>query len=239
MAMFFVAGGAPAPHVNETHYLLKAKHYWDPSFCPGDLFLDSADAHLAFYWTVGWLTKWLSLAATAWVGRVAAWALLAVGWMRLSRAVTPRAWAAPLTALVWIVLVDNCDFAGEWVVGGLIGKGGVEGKCFAYGFVLFGLAALAAGRWTTPWIWFGAAAAMHVLVGGWAVLAGLASGSPSRAPRAPRLRTLLPGLGRSAACCRCRDCCRRSRSIATRRPSRPPRPRASTSSSGCRITWRR
>ena len=69
----------PAPHVNETHYLTKAKHYWDPAYCPGDLFLDSADAHLPFYWTVGWLTKWLSLPAAAWVGRIAAWLLLAVG----------------------------------------------------------------------------------------------------------------------------------------------------------------
>src|SRR5262245_2522577 len=73
-AICFVAGGAPAPHVNETHYLLKAKHYWDPSFCPGDMFLDSADAHVPFYWTVGWLTLWMPLGAAAWVGRAAAWA---------------------------------------------------------------------------------------------------------------------------------------------------------------------
>jgi hypothetical protein len=194
MVVFFVAGGAAAPHVNETHYLTKAKHYWDPSFCPGDLFLNSADAHLTFYWTVGWLTKWLSLPATAWVGRAAAWALIAGGWLRLARSVTTAAWAAPLSALVWIVLVDKCDFAGEWVVGGLHGKGGVEAKCFAYGFVLFGLAALVAGRWKTPWIWFGAASAMHPLVGGWAVLAGM--GAWLAEPRAsrPTLATLIPGL---------------------------------------------
>ena len=54
--VFFVAGGAPAPHVNETYYLTKAKHYWDPAWCAGDLFLESGDAHQAFYWSIGWLT---------------------------------------------------------------------------------------------------------------------------------------------------------------------------------------
>ena len=34
--VFFVAGGAPVPHVNETHYLAKAKQYWQPDWCEGD-----------------------------------------------------------------------------------------------------------------------------------------------------------------------------------------------------------
>ncbi len=194
LAMFFVAGGAPAPHVNETHYLTKAKHYWNPAYCPGDAFLDSADAHLAYYWTVGWLTLWLPLPAVAWVSRVAAWLLIAVGWMRLSRAMSAAPWFAAATALLWIVLMDTCDFAGEWVVGGLHGKGGAEAKCFAYGLVLLGLAEMVAGNWRRPWIWFGAAAAMHVLVGGWAVIGAL--GVWRAEPREQRagLRTLLPGL---------------------------------------------
>ncbi len=77
--VFFVHGGASAPHVNETCYLTKAKHYWDPAWCGGDLFLESADAHLVFYWTVGWLAaffrypRWLGSAALrrggCWPGR--------------------------------------------------------------------------------------------------------------------------------------------------------------------------
>jgi hypothetical protein len=194
MVVLFIAGGATAPHVNETHYLTKAKHYWDPSFCPGDLFLNSADAHLPFYWTVGWLTKWCSLETTAWIGRVAAWALIAAGWLRLVRSVTSARWVGPLSALVWVVLVDCCDFAGEWMVGGLLGKGGVEGKCFAYGFVLFGLTALVRGQWKAPWLWFGIASTMHPLVGGWAVLAGLVVWlAESRATR-PSTVAILPSL---------------------------------------------
>lgn len=183
--IFFIEGGAAAPHVNETHYLTKAKHYWDPAFCPGDFFLDSADAHVTFYWTVGWLTLWLPLPAVAWIGRVAAWALLAVGWQRLVRAVTAAPWAAALSAAVWVTLIYKANFAGEWAVGG------VEGKSFAYGFVLLGFAAVARGQWRTPWLWFGAASAMHVLVGGWA--GAIALGVWLSEPREARgpLRTLL------------------------------------------------
>jgi hypothetical protein len=193
-AIFFVAGGAPAPHVNETHYLTKAKHYWDPSYCPGDMFLDSADAHLTYYWTIGWLTLWMPLGAAAWVSRIAAWLLIVAGWMRLAREITPVRWAGALSALVWIVLMDKCDFAGEWVVGGLHGKGGVEAKCFAYGLVLFGLADVAAGKWKRPWLWFGAAAAFHVLVGGWAVIAALGVWLGEPRELRPRLSSLLPSL---------------------------------------------
>jgi hypothetical protein len=193
-AIFFIAGGAAAPHVNETHYLTKAKHYWDPSYCPGDMFLDAADAHLTYYWTVGWLTLWMPLGAAAWVSRIAAWLLIAAGWRRLAREVMPARWASVLAALVWVVLMDKCDFAGEWVVGGLHGKGGVEAKCFAYGLVLFGLADVAAGRWKRPWLWFGAAAAFHVLVGGWAVIAGLGVWLGEPRQGRPSFGSLLPAL---------------------------------------------
>lgn len=165
LAIFFIVGGAPAPHVNEAHYLTKATHYWNPSYCPGDPFLDSADPHLTFYWTFGWLTRFVSLTAAAWIARVAAWALLAFAWLRLARAITATPWAAAMSAAIWVTLIETANFAGEWVVGG------VEAKCFAYGCVLLGLAAMACGHWRAPWIWFGVASAFHVLVGAWAVLA--------------------------------------------------------------------
>jgi len=187
LAVFFIVGGAPTPHVNETHYLTKAKHYWDPSYCPGDMFLDSADPHLTFYWAFGWLTRFVSLPAVAWIGRLAAWLLIAIAWQRLSRAIVPAPWTAALSAAVWLALIEHGNFAGEWVVGG------VEAKCFAYGFVLLGLAAMATGRWTATWIWFGAAAAFHVLVGAWAVLAGLCVWVTDPDARMP-LAKMLPGL---------------------------------------------
>lgn len=190
LLVFFIDGGAPAPHVNESHYLTKAAHFWDASYAPGDLFLDSADPHLAFYWTIGWLTQLMPLAAVAWVGRLAAWLLLAVGWQRLSTSVVRAPWASVLGAALWVALIRDGagNFAGEWVVGG------IEAKCVAYGFFLLGMADLVRGNWRRPWIWFGAASAFHVLVGAWAVVA--AAGVWLTEPRGlrPALKSLLPGL---------------------------------------------
>lgn len=188
LAVFFVVGGAPPPHVNETHYLTKAKHYWDASYCPGDYFLNSADPHLAFYWMFGWMTRLVSLPATAWIGRLIAWSLIAAGWLRILRAVLNVPWTAALSAAVWVALVEKANFAGEWAVGG------VEAKSFAYALVFFGLAAMLRGNWRTPWIWFGAASALHVLVGAWAVLGGLAVLVTEPRGTRPSLRTVLPGL---------------------------------------------
>lgn len=195
LLIFFIDGGAAAPHVNESHYLTKAKHFWDASYAPGDMFLDSADPHVAFYWTVGWMTTLLPLSAVAWLGRVAAWLLLAVGWQRLSASIVRAPWAAPLGAAIWVALLRDGagNFAGEWVVGG------VEAKCFAYGFFLLGMADLVRGEWRRPWIWFGAASAFHVLVGAWAVVtAGGVWLTEPRTLRTP-LKSLLTGLALGGA----------------------------------------
>ena len=97
-ALFFAVAGSAAPDVNEAHYLAKARHYWDNSWCPSDFFLGSADAHTVFYWTFGWLTRFISLNATAWVGRAVTWLLLAWAWRRLSMAIVPLPWTSLLTA---------------------------------------------------------------------------------------------------------------------------------------------
>jgi hypothetical protein len=102
------------------------------------------------------------------MGRVLAWVFLAYAWQRLSDTVTATPWTAALSAALWVMLIEHGNFAGEWVVGG------VEAKCFAYGFVLLGLAAMAGGEWRWPWMWFGLASAFHVLVGAWAVLGAMA-----------------------------------------------------------------
>ena len=160
-------GSTPPPAVNEAHYLAKAKHYWDPSWCRGDVFLESADAHLVFYWTVGWLTFFLPLPAVAWVGRIVTWLLLAWSWRRLSALLVPGRLYAVLTAGLLAMLIDRGHMAGEWVVGG------VEAKGFAYVLVFLALRCVALGQWSRVWLLLGAASAFHVLVGGWAVVAAL------------------------------------------------------------------
>ncbi len=174
------------------HYLGKAKHYWDPAWCPGDFFLDTADAHQVFYWTFGWLTleQWgLSFTEIAWIGRLATWALLAFAWRRLSWALVPRPTMAVASAVVFLALMQRCHMAGEWVVGG------VEAKGFAYALVLFGLGSLVQGAWRTAIVLMGAAAAFHVLVGGWSLVAvAIAWLLLLRSRSAPSLISLLPAV---------------------------------------------
>ena len=187
-AVFYVAGGAPAPHINETYYLTKAKHYWQPEWCEGDQFLDSADAHLTFYWTVGWLAKFFLLPTVAWIGRVTAWFLLACSWHRLSTRVVDGPFRSVLTAMLFYVLIDQANFAGEWVIGG------VESKCFAYALVFCGLAALADAQWRLVWTCFGAAGAFHILVGGWSAIAASLVWVTQSQKNRPPLHTMLPSL---------------------------------------------
>ncbi|MBM4091448.1 MAG: hypothetical protein FJ276_18785 [Planctomycetes bacterium] len=187
LGLFFLYAGCPPPDVNEAHYLAKAKHYWDPQWCASDGFLESTDAHTVFYWTFGWLTRWLALPAVAWVGRMVTWSLLAWAWQRLSYAIVPRRNVSVLTAGLFLLFLDRCHLAGEWVVGG------VEAKGFAYVLVFCGLRSLVRGEWRAVWIWLGMSSAFHVLVGGWSVVAAavawLMSG-PSRTP----LRLMIPSL---------------------------------------------
>lgn len=186
--VFFVVGGSPVPHVNESHYLAKAKHYWQPEWLAGDLFLESGKAHLTFYWTVGLLTKWFSLPTVAWISRIAAWLALAIAWQRLSSTILGLPYRAVLSAMLLVTLIDWTNFAGEWVVGG------VESKCFAYALVFWGLAALTEGRWRVAWPCFGLAGAFHVLVGGWsAIAAGMVWWWQPRDER-PSLSSMLPAL---------------------------------------------
>ena len=207
-AVFFIQGAWPVPEVNESYYLGKAIHYWNPGWLEGDFFLESADAHEVFYFTFGWLSLWLPPVALAWTGRTICWLLLAWGWRRLSFAVVPRPWWSVLTAALFVCLMEWWHMAGEWVVGG------VEAKPFAYALVFFGLEAVLRNRWNRGLLLMGAAAAFHPLVGGWsAVAAGIAwlrlrtidtRPRPAVAPRmadagrgfmeTPSLRALWPGI---------------------------------------------
>lgn len=164
LLVFFGLAGEPVPHVNEPHYLGRMKHFWDPSWCAGDVFLQSPDAHGLFVWAFGWVTKWLTLSQTAWVGRVVGWGLLAWAWQRLSWRVIPVPLASALSAALWVTLVELAHLAGEWVLGG------VEAKVFAYVFVLVALRELVDARWNRVWISLGLASAFHVLVGGWSIV---------------------------------------------------------------------
>src|SRR5437660_1415055 len=85
-AVFVVYGAWPTPDSGQTQYLAQARHFWDPQWCPHDLFLNSPAPHWLFCATAGWLAVWLPLPVVAILGRVATWGLLAAGWSQMSRA---------------------------------------------------------------------------------------------------------------------------------------------------------
>ncbi len=185
--VFFLQGAWPVPDVNEPHYLGKAIHYWNPDWAAGDFFLQTKEVHKVFDSTFGWLSLWLTPTALAWTGRLIAWWLLAWSWRRLSFAVLPRAGWSVISAAFFAMLMDRCQMAGEWVIGG------VEAKVFAYVFVFLALEALARNRWNGVWLLLGVASALHVLAGGWAaVAAGLTWLFLGRGR--PRLSSMWPGL---------------------------------------------
>lgn len=163
--LFFVVAGDPPPAINEAHYLPHAKNFWQPEWLAGDLFISSAKAHITFYAVFGWLTTLLPLEGAAWVGRFVGWTMLAIGLQRLCWAIFARPYASLAVAVVWVLGIEHGNLAGEWVVGG------IEAKVPAYALVLLALERMIAGRWGAVWPLLGAAAAFHVLVGGWSVVA--------------------------------------------------------------------
>lgn len=191
-AVFFVHGAWPVPGVNEPYYLGKALHFWDPSWAPGDFFLESADAHRLFCLLFGWVTLGLSLPASAWLGRVVTWALLAWAWRRLSFRLLRRPWWGVLSAGLLVALCPRFAMAGEWIIGG------VEAKGFAFVAAFLGLEALVAGRWNRMWILLGCATALHSLVGGWSIVAAGAAWLTAGSAR-PSLRSMLPAMAVSFA----------------------------------------
>lgn len=185
--LFLVVTGDAVPGNDEAHYLPKAKHYWNPAWCPGDHFLSSADAHQVFTWAFGWLTLWLPLSAVAWIGRIFAWSFLAWSWRRLSFSVVPRPLFSLLSAGLFLTLSQRCQLAREWVVGGF------EAKEIAYAFVWLALEAVVRNRWRRAWLLLGAGSSFHVLVGGWSVVACGVSWLLAGSSR-PALRSQIPAL---------------------------------------------
>lgn len=200
-AVFAIHAGWPIPDVNESQYLVKAKHFWNPGWAADDFFLTAsqkpgagrlADTHAVFYLTTGWLTLWLPLYWYAFVGRAATWLAMAWCFRRLSVALLPVHWVSPLAAALFVMFNERFQMAGEWVVGGFEAKGP------AYAIVFLALEAVASARWLRACLLAGVATSLHVLVGGWSALVVLAVwlSDPVARPRRPEL---LRGVALAAA----------------------------------------
>lgn len=185
--LFLLYVGPLTPEANEAHYLAKARHYWNPNWCPEDHFLNSGDAHGVFYWSFGWITTLVSFPVAAWIGRLICWISIAITWRRMIVLITDLPWAGLLGMAMGLAGVHYLHMAGEWLIGG------VEAKCFAYAFAFWGIGDALSGRWNRAWILLGVASAFHVLVGGWMVVCLMFCWFVCPKQR-PSLVSILPGL---------------------------------------------
>jgi hypothetical protein len=178
-AVFAAAGAWPAPDVNEAVYLTKARHAADPLWGRGDFFLETPDAHGIFYLVAGPIAAAVPLEQAAWIGRIAGWVLLAVGFRHAAAALLSSGWAHVVAACAFSFALRNTTAAGEWVIGGC------EAKVFAWAFVLGGLGEVAAGRFTAALCLAGIGTAFHPIVGGWALVATVVTWVVSRMQTEP------------------------------------------------------
>lgn len=157
----FASLRSPVPGVNEPHYLTKAKHFWDATWCHRDPFLQSANAHYVFYATIGVVTRMFSLEQTAWIGRLLGWLLLSSGWTAVAGRLLPFRWGALWSAWLFLVLAALGNWSGEWIVGG------IEAKVLSYGCCWWSLASALSGQPLRAAAWSGAAVSFHPVVGIW------------------------------------------------------------------------
>lgn len=184
-AAFAAVAAWPAPDVNEAVYLTKARHAVDPAWGQGDFFLETPDAHGIFYRVAGPLAAALPLPQAAWIGRIAGWALLAIGFRQATIPLIAAARYRVLAALLFSFALRTTTAAGEWVIGGC------EAKVFAWAAALGCIGAVAAARFPEACFRGGIATAFHPIVGGWTLVATLATwlvelGRPAAAAGSPR-----------------------------------------------------
>lgn len=167
--VFGLFGAWPTPDSNESAYLPQARHYVDPGFCRGDVFLESPPPHRLFCQFIGPIAARLPLEAVAWLGRITVWLLLARAWTSIAGALRLSSLSTTLGAVLFLFLNYLCQAWGEWVVGGF------EAKGFAWVLVWFAVAARLRGDLPRALGLAGLATAWHVLVGGWSIIVFLLS----------------------------------------------------------------
>ncbi len=161
LLVFWSLWRTPIPSVNEPHYWGKAKSWWDPTWCAGDLFLTSANPHLIFYATFGSLTQWFSLPEAALIGRVIGLLILAVGWQRFCQSLIGTRWSGLWAMGVFLFLQSIGNFSGEWLVGGM------ESKVPSYGFLFWSIGELLRRKWNAAGLFAGLSVTFHPLIGLW------------------------------------------------------------------------
>lgn len=164
---------------NEVDVLPLARQYAQPTWNPHDWYLNQPPGYrLLFQSIFGPLVARWGFLTTSIVGRLVCYLLVASGLVLIGR----RLGLNLVFLLLAVSLYTHGDLeeginftsystqrvaAGEWLIGAL------EAKSVAYGFVLLGIGAMLARKYSLMAIMLGLATSFHVLVGGWSTLAAI------------------------------------------------------------------
>lgn len=154
---------------NEVDVLPLAKQYADPTWIPGDWYLNQPPGYRLLFETLfGRLIVTWGFLATSMIGRLLCYGLVASGLVLIGRRL---GLSLPLLLLAVVLFLSTNRNQGlvafEWLLGGL------EAKSVAYGFVLLAIALMLMGMYRLMALMLGLATSFHVLIGGWAFLATL------------------------------------------------------------------
>ena len=151
--------------VNEADVLPLARQHVDPSWIPGDWYLNQPTSYrFLFEGLAGRLIVAWGFLATSLVGRLVCYGLVATALVQIGEQLRLKFLPLILAVELFILGQTQGVIASEWIVGRL------EAKSLAYGFVLLALWLLLAQRYRWMALLLGVATSFHVLVGGWAAL---------------------------------------------------------------------
>lgn len=153
--------------VNEVDILPLAKQYADPTWIPGDWYLNQPPGYrLLFLALFGKLAVIWGFLATSLIGRLLCYSLVSSGLVLLGRRLGLSLPLLMLAVGLFLYVGRSQGVtAREWLVGGL------EPKSVAYGLLLLAVGLMLEGCYRWMALMLGLAASFHVLVGGWASLA--------------------------------------------------------------------
>ena len=150
---------------NELDVSPLAKQYADPTWIPGDWYLNQPPGYRLLFETLfGRLIVAWGFLATSLVGRLICYGLVASGLVLIGRRLGLSLPLLLLAIGLFLYTGRQGTGASEWLVGGL------EAKSVAYGLVLLAIGLMLEGRYRWMALMLGLATSCHVLVGGWAFL---------------------------------------------------------------------
>ncbi|MFP5269101.1 DUF6798 domain-containing protein [Coleofasciculus sp.] len=151
---------------NEVNILPFARQYADPTWIPGDWYLNQPPGYrIPFLALFGSMAAAWGFLATSLIGRLLCYTLMASGLVFLGRKLGLSLPLLLLAVGLFLYVDDHQGIvAREWLVGG------VEPKAVAYGLLLFVIGLMLTGHYRLMALLLGLATFFHIFVGGWASL---------------------------------------------------------------------